>query len=217
VAVDGVRFGYVIAADGLHSPVRRMLGLEAAPSRLRRWGQRRHFATAPWTSFVEVHWSPLAEAYVTPVGEREVGVAVLSSVRRGYDELLDGFPSLRERLTGAPAGPVRGSGPLRQRTRARTAGRVLLVGDAAGYVDALTGEGIALAFAQARSAVAAVAAGTPERYERDWPGLTRRYRWLTLGLLGATQLAPVRGSIVPLAGRLPAVFGATVDALARPA
>ena len=92
------------------------------------------------------------------------------------------------------------------------------MGDAAGYVDALTGEGIALALSQAqRSAVAAVAAGDPQSYERAWPALTRRYRWLTLGLVGATRPAPVRASLVPLARRLPGLFDACVDALARPA
>ena len=217
VVVDGDCFGYVIAADGLHSPVRRMLGLEAPPGRLRRWGQRRHFAVRPWTSFVEVHWSPVAEAYVTPVGPQEVGVAILSHVRRSYDEHLVDFPVLRNRLAGGSAGPVRGAGSLRQRTRARTAGRVLLVGDAAGYIDALTGEGIALAIAQAEAAVGAVRADDPQRYERDWPALTRRYRWLTLGLVQATRQPQVRAAIVPLAKRLPAVFEASVDALARPA
>jgi flavin-dependent dehydrogenase len=217
VVVDGERFRHVVAADGLHSPVRRALGLEAAPARLRRWGQRRHFAVRPWTSFVEVHWSALAEAYVTPVGAQEVGVAVLSRTRRSFEEHLADFPLLRERLGTTAGGAVRGAGVLRQRTRARTAGRVLLVGDAAGYVDALTGEGVALALASAEAAVAAVAAGDPARYEREWPALTRRYRWLTTGLVQATRPVPVREALVPLAQRLPGVFGACVDALARPA
>jgi flavin-dependent dehydrogenase len=166
---------------------------------------------------VEVHWSPLAEAYVTPVGPKEVGVAVLSHVRRRYEDQLAEFPVLLDRLADADAGPIRGSGPLHQRTRSRTCGRVLLVGDAAGYIDALTGEGIALALAQAELAVAAIIAGDPSRYERAWPALTRRYRWLTLGLVQGTRLAPVRASIVPLAERLPTVFEACVDAVAKSA
>lgn len=216
VIVDGDCFDYVIAADGLHSPVRRMLGLEAPPTRLRRWGLRCHYEVEPWTSFVEVHWSPRAEAYVTPVGSNQVGVAILSHLRRPYEQHLAEFPALLERLAGATGGPVLGAGSLRQRTRARTAGRVLLVGDAAGYVDALTGEGIALAVAEAEAAVAAITAGDPERYERAWPSLTRRYRWLTLGLLHATRPPRLRASLVPLAQRLPTVFDIAVNALARP-
>jgi flavin-dependent dehydrogenase len=217
VLVDGDRFRYVVAADGLHSHVRRMAGLDAPPVRLRRWGLRRHFAVEPWTAFVEVHWSPLAEAYVTPVGPKEVGVAVLSTVRRRYDDHLADFPTLRDRFVDVAAGPVRGSGPLRQRSRARTSGRVLLVGDAAGYVDALTGEGIALGLAQGALAVAAVAKGDPQEYERGWPALTRRYRWLTQGLVQATRLSPVRASLVPIAERLPRLFEACVNAAATSA
>lgn len=49
---------------------------------------------APWSEFVEVHWSPHGEAYVTPVGDDLVGVAVLSRERRGYGEHLARFPDL---------------------------------------------------------------------------------------------------------------------------
>ncbi|URN14562.1 NAD(P)/FAD-dependent oxidoreductase, partial [Streptomyces sudanensis] len=75
-------------------------------------------------------------------------IAILTTGRGPYDDHLAAFPALRKRLAGAQAtGPVRGAGPLHQRSAARTAGRTLLVGDAAGYIDALTGEGIALALA----------------------------------------------------------------------
>ena len=64
---DEVR--YLVAADGLHSPVRRMLGLDAATPGRRRFGLRCHVQQAPWSSYVEVHWSRRAEAYVTPVDD----------------------------------------------------------------------------------------------------------------------------------------------------
>ena len=96
-------------------------------------------------------------------------------------------------------------------------GRVLLVGDAAGYVDALTGEGIAVGIAQARAAVAAVAAGDPARYARDWRRVTRRHDLLTRGLVAATRHPALRRRIVPAAAALPGVFGAAVNQLARPA
>ena len=170
VSVDGEPARYVLAADGLHSPVRRMVGLEGARRGRRRFGLRRHVATAPWTTFVEVHWSRRAEAYVTPVADDCVGVALLVDEGGDYDDLLADFPALGERLAGAPATRVLGAGPLRQRSRRRVAGRVLLVGDAAGYVDALTGEGIALGLAQARAAVAAVRDDDPAAYERAGGG-----------------------------------------------
>ncbi|MFH5821544.1 NAD(P)/FAD-dependent oxidoreductase [Georgenia sp. AZ-5] len=217
VVVDGTPARYVVAADGLHSPVRRSLGLEAGTRGRQRYGLRRHVGVAPWTDLVEVHWSAHAEAYVTPVGPGEVGVAILTSVRRPYEEQLAAFPALRERLRGEATSTVRGAGPLRQRTTRRVAGRVLLVGDAAGYVDALTGEGLSLALAQAEAAVAAVRAGRPERYEADWRRVVRRYRLLTEALLAAAAVPPARRALVPAARALPVLFDAAVRELGRPA
>jgi flavin-dependent dehydrogenase len=94
---------------------------------------------------------------------------------------------------------------------------VLLVGDAAGYVDALTGEGIALGLAQARSAVDAVVAGRPQQYEAAYKKLGRRHELLTRALLSSSRVPVVRRQIVPLAARLPRVFAGVVDQLARPA
>jgi flavin-dependent dehydrogenase len=218
VVADGVRARYLVAADGLHSPLRRSFGLETVDRRRPRYGLRRHYRVAPWSSHVEVHWGRDAEVYVTPVADDLVGVAALSSRRGTYAEHLAAFPEVLERVADADeASAVRGAGPLRQAARRRTAGRVLLVGDAAGYVDALTGEGIALALAQAEAAVTAVAAGRPRDYERQWTTLTRRYRWLTAGLVAATGPASLRRAIVPAARLLPPVFDLAVNALARPA
>lgn len=218
VRVDDTDAAYLVAADGLHSPLRRALGLDGPPARLRRFGLRRHVRMAPWTSYVEVHWSARGEAYVTPVAPDLVGVAVLTSAPTGLDDLLTSFPELSALIADRPvAGPDRGAGPLRQRVTRRVRGRVLLVGDASGYVDALTGEGIALALREAEAAVAAMVAGRPSRYDRDWRVVTRRYRLLTTGLVHATRVGPVRRALVPAAERLPRVFSAAVSALSEPA
>ena len=216
VSVGGRRARYLAAADGLHSPIRRQLGLEHAPSDTpSRWGTRQHFTTAPWTDLVEVHWGPAAEAYVTPVGPDLVGVAVLSGVQAPFAQQLAAFPALCERLPEAGTSSVRGAGPLLQRTSARVAGRVMLVGDAAGYVDALTGEGIAVALGCARALVECVVADDPDAYERRWLAASRRYRIITSTLLWARRQPLLRSRIVPLAARLPRVFGAAVQQLAH--
>ena len=217
---DGVRVGelrarYVAAADGLHSPLRRRLSLDAPASGPPRFGQRRHFAVAPWSDLVEVHWSDGAEAYVTPVAADTVGVAVLSSRREPFDVQLRRFHWLADRLPVEAATATRGAGPLRQRATARVAGRVLLVGDAAGYVDALTGEGIAVGLASARALVDAVRRDEPRDYEQAWRAATRRYRWITETVLFARNRPSTARLIVPTAARLPRVFSAAVDALAR--
>ncbi|MGH8970514.1 MAG: NAD(P)/FAD-dependent oxidoreductase, partial [Actinomycetes bacterium] len=215
VEAAGLRARWLVAADGLHSGVRRGLGLERRAPGPARFGQRRHFRVAPATDLVEVHWSPTAEAYVTPVADDVLGVAVLGPPGRPFEDVLEDFPVLRHRIRGAaPVSSVRGAGPLRQVAVARSRGRVLLVGDAAGYVDALTGEGISTGLATAEAAVAALLAGRPEDYEQAWRRATRRYRVFTNGLLLTARRPILRRALVPAASRLPAVFAAAVNAMA---
>ena len=153
---------------------------------------------------------------MTPVGQGQVGVAVLTGVRGlAYAQWLDHFPALRGRLgSAAPCTDVLGSGPLEQNSRRHVAGRVMLVGDAAGYVDALTGEGIAVGLAQAQAAVGCLLAGRPTDYEQAWRSVTRRYRLLTRGVCFAARHPALRARLVPAAAGLPMVFGAAVRALA---
>jgi flavin-dependent dehydrogenase len=211
---------WMLGCDGLHSTVRELVGVAAHPRRVRRrdsrrFGIRQHFEVAPWTDLVEVHWAPNAELYVTPVGDNEVGVAVLGRRGTSFEEALASVPALAERLRDAtPASSVRGAGPLLQTTTGQRAGRVLLVGDAAGYVDAITGEGIRLGLAEARAAIECIVAGAPERYEREWRRVTRDFRMLTTGLVAAAN-SPLRRAVVPLAARLPRLYGRIVESLAR--
>ena len=213
-----LRARYLAAADGLHSPIRRSLGLNQPARGRRRWGIRRHYRVAPWTDTVEVHWATGtagdAEAYITPVADDCVGVAVLTSEQGRFDGQLARFPDLAARLAGQPHGSDRAAGPLRQRVRSRVAGRVMLVGDAAGYVDALTGEGLGIAFGGAELLVGCVLADDPEDYDRQWRRMSRRYRLLTAGLLHASGVAPVRAAIVPAAAAMPRVFRGIVSQLA---
>jgi flavin-dependent dehydrogenase len=228
VEVAGVRARWCVAADGLHSPTRRALDLDrpaprrsvpGAPGRpgrpSARYGLRRHYRIAPWSDHVDVLWAREAEAYVTPVAPDVVGVAVLTAVDGGLDSHLARFPGLLARLDGVPhASSTRGAGPLRQSARSRVSGRVLLVGDAAGYVDALTGEGIAVGLACAREAVACVLADDAGDYDRRWSRASRDYRLLTEGLLAASRVPTLRRALVPAAERHPRLFGAVVDRLA---
>lgn len=219
VAAAGVRTRWLVAADGLHSTVRRAAGIGVVAGSPRRYGLRRHWRVRPWSDLVEVWWAQHAEAYVTPVGPDLVGVAILhrrhADGGASYDRLLRGFPALSDRLAQAtPAGPVHGAGPLRQVVDRRVSGRVLLVGDAAGYCDALTGEGISLALGQAAAAVRALVAQDPSRYEASWRTDTRRYRWLTRSLVLLTAARPVRRMVVPLCAALPSVLRGPVHMLA---
>jgi flavin-dependent dehydrogenase len=216
VTAAGIRASWLLAADGLHSTVARVTGLHrGTPQARRRYGLRRHYAVEPWSDLIEVHWTPLGELYVTPTADGMVGLALLS--RRGvrFEDALAACPELAARVCDRdPVTELRGAGPFRQMTRARTRGRVLLVGDASGYVDALTGEGIRIGVAQARAAVDAVLAGDAERYERAWSDVTRDFRRLT-GTLVRLATSPARRVIVPVAHAAPGIFGAAVERLAR--
>ncbi len=176
---------WLIGADGLHSQVRKWARIEVVAGPARRLGIRRHFPVTPWTDFVEVWWADNVEAYVTPTGPHRVGVAFLWGGRRGrgdFDTFLAGFPELAARL-GAPESSIRGAGPFDVRVSTQASGRVLLVGDAAGYVDALTGEGLALGFGQAHELVGLCLDGRWAEWPARWSVITRRHRMFTRGLL----------------------------------
>ena len=211
----------LIAADGLHSPLRRAAGLDLpqGPAPV-RYGIRRHFALPPWTDFVEVHWAEGVEAYVTPVGPGSVNVAFLreGETKDRFEELLGRFPLLRERIGDAgTASEVRGAGPLLQRVRARVGERLALIGDAAGYVDAITGQGLSLAFA----ASAVLMEALPDDLSADLRPALQRYeagmraRWLRYALpahaLVALARRPgLRRSALRSIARFPPAFGLVV-------
>ena len=214
VEAAGIRADWMLACDGLHSTVAKLAGLSRpAPASRRRYGLRRHFRVEPWSDLIEVRWNRFGELYVTPTADGMVGVALLATQRTNFEGALAASPALADRVAGAePASELRGAGPFRQRTAARTSGRILLVGDASGYVDAITGEGLRLGFDQARAAVDSIVSGSD--YERSWASITRDFRVLTSALAFVAS-TPLHAAVVPLARALPGVYGRAVEALAR--
>jgi len=219
VDIEDIQARWMLAADGLHSPIRKELGLALAPRGPRRVGIRRHFDTKPWSPFVEVHWSPEAEAYVTPISATQVGVALLYNQEAQKPEGEDAwerwfafFPDLAKRL-GPACSKLKGAGPFEQRVRAVHSGRIMLVGDAAGYLDPITGEGIRLGLESAEAAIDTIIEGEASHYTRRWRRLTRRYWWLTSGLLFIRRRPRLRKRIVPTLKRWPSLFRWALDAL----
>ena len=220
----GRKARWMVAADGLRSPMRQHLGLEMPRVRSPRFGIRRHFAVAPWSDKVEVHWADDAEAYVTPVDDKLIGVAFLfgESARTAdqgsklppYERMLQRFPDLAERLVH-PASAVRGAGPFGIEVSARVAGRVLLAGDAAGYLDPLTGEGIKLGMAGAMALVDCLHRGRPQDWEAAWHGLFDPYERATGRLLTITHPVFIRRVMVPFLRLFPFVFERVLDNLAH--
>ena len=201
-----------------------------------RYGLRRHYRVPPWTDLVEVYWSATAEAYVTPVSPDTVGVALLfakpprtaspaadgngsrdaAGTDGDYEGRIAAFPALLDRLGAAPsASEVRGAGPLRHDVTRRVYGRVLLVGDASGYLDALTGEGIGVGLAQADALARCLAADRPEEYERAWRRVSGPAWRFTAGLLWSRNQPLLGPRIVPAAQRLPWLMSALVNYAAQ--
>jgi len=213
----------LVAADGLASATRRREGLEGPAPRRARFGVRRHFAIPPWDEAVEIHFGDGAEAYVTPAGARRVGVAFLFE-RRGpatFEALLARFPAVSRRLAGAaPESAPRGAGPFDRRATARVADRLVLLGDAAGYVDAVTGDGLALAFACAEDlaalAPAAIARGATRAalrpYEAAWRRRFLPYAAWTRAMLALARHPAARRRLLALAAARPAPFERVVAA-----
>ena len=199
---------FVVGADGRHSAVRRWAGLVGTPPRRGRHAVRRHYEVAPWTDLVEVYWGEQVEAYVTPVAPHCVGVAMLWNGRASsFDLLLARFPALAARLAGAPrASRDRGASLIGARPCAAARGRVALVGDSAGGVDPITGEGIALAFRQAARLVPALVAGNLDAYARSCPELSWRPRRMGSLLLLLECSAALRRRVVAALASDPGLF-----------
>jgi flavin-dependent dehydrogenase len=213
VTAGGLRASWMFGADGLHSTVRRLVGLERPVRGARRFGLTRHYEIEPWSDLIEVHWGAGAEIYVTPLAPNLVGISMLAGPRTDFDEAIAGIPALRGFLgSESSVSGLRGAGPFWQRASRPSAGRVLLIGDASGYVDAITGEGLRLGFDQARLAVGHVV-GSGD-YDRAWARTTRDFRVLTSRLVRAAT-SPLRPGIVPLASVMPGLYGSVVEKLAR--
>lgn len=148
----------IIGADGLRSSTRRWAALGAMPAVSQRYGMRQHFRVEPWSDKVEVFFRPGIEAYVTPCGPKQTNIAFLwakgapHTQKPAFNKFLELFPVLKKRLLHAePCSKDLAIGPLEQRCHAPIAQGLALVGDASGYLDAITGEGNSVAFAQVQA------------------------------------------------------------------
>ena len=201
-------YSWLIGADGHASRVRSWAGLNAGRLRGLRLGFRAHFHVAPWSSRVEIHWGPLGQAYITPVGPQEVCVAAItrqSGVRLGT--FLESLPYLHAKLAGAATTDAeRGALTLTRRLRSVTRGNVALIGDASGSADAITGEGLSMAFRQALLLADSLAAGGLDLYAARHEGILALPQRMASLMLLLDHYAWLRTRVLPVLAARPELF-----------
>lgn len=167
---------WIIGADGVHSRMRRWTGLDSGARQEIRFAQRRHYRVKPWTDCMEVYWGEKMQAYVTPLANDEICIAVISrDPRLRLEQAWKEFPRLAQNCGHAKTSSVeRGAVTATRRLHRVYRGSVALTGDASGSVDAITGEGLCLSFRQAIALANALETGDLGSYQQAHRRLARR-------------------------------------------
>ncbi len=207
------------AMDGLSSPARQV-----GPRTLGEWaGFKAHFAGVPPRDKVEMYFFGAGYCGLAPVEGGVLNVCCLvhrEKLRESRPKALEDFaawlaqvsqlPALETRLRGAvQVSPVVTTAPVRPDRRCAVQGGALLVGDASGFIDPFTGEGISMALHSGRLAARAVAfslskglsgQSAAEIYDQSLNQAVRRSYWIATAARGLIQ-GPVwlrRGVTAPL-------------------
>ncbi|MGH7911998.1 MAG: NAD(P)/FAD-dependent oxidoreductase [Candidatus Dormibacteraceae bacterium] len=188
---------FLVACDGLRSPLRRQLGWDG-PNPNGRFGLVGHLqATAHGLHEIVITLLGDRETYLAPAGEDELLLAVLGAggtLRHPGRSVEASYLAARDlahpELCGAPLlGRVHGAGPFDTSARRVAGDGAFLCGDAAGFLDPLTGDGMSAGLLQA-ACLAELLAGWPERAEASYRAHLRTQwrhrRWVRLL---ATRLA----------------------------
>lgn len=231
----------VVAADGVHSRIRQALGADVPidiPIARKRFGARAHFRLAPGREqppWVDVFVSPGHELYVTPLPDGEVLVAALAEKAEWQEPFAQVFHrwwsserALAERLESAEQiTPLLGVSPLAGRARCGVAPGIVLLGDAAGFLDPITGGGMTQALMTAELLAGYTQRGLAnpdawlwdfererQRLLSDYYTLTQMVLWLSSHprlaerLIGALRLAPgILSHLIGVSGGMRPLWG----------
>jgi flavin-dependent dehydrogenase len=164
----------IVAADGINSRLRHDAGMQG-PGRPRRYGVSAHMrVNTDVAPRIDVIFLPGYEAYITPVASGLVNVALLlhDPAPMGFKgDLREPFLSLLRPagISGELVDDPLMAGPFPAAATGLNHGNLVLTGDAAGFFDPITGEGMSLALHSARlcsDAVAGHLAGDAAAFER---------------------------------------------------
>ncbi len=210
---EWIRCCWLIGADGQQSSVRRFAKLGRGLRGPARFGFRRHYAVAPWTDLVEVHWGKRCQMVITPTGAEEICVSLFASHSRlRIDGALREFPAIARRLRDAqPVSAQAGAITSLGRARGVTSGTIALVGDASGTVDGIAGQGLSLAFQQAEELGEALARGDLALYEAAHRRIMRNAARMTRLLLLMSSSATIRRKAMRLFAAHPGIFSKLIS------
>jgi flavin-dependent dehydrogenase len=202
-----IGFDALVGADGARSRTARLLGVERPVRAPRRLGLIAHYAGIDALRHSgEMHVGPgwYVGLAPTPGGELNVGMALPlhgapsggGGTRARFQAAITGIPGVEARLRNSRrVSPIRGASPIGHRVANVAGPGWMLVGDAAGFIDPFTGEGIYRALRSARAAVDALTAtGVADPAARYRAERRRAFRakdaltWLVQGLLAAPPL-----------------------------
>ncbi len=209
-----IKASVIVGADGPHSVVARAAGV-ARPARLDpRIGLTYHLPDPDPTGCRDARMRVLRNGYVgiAPVAGGRVNVGIVlgrswrpALAREGARAVADGIVAAippfdgdpGDWRRGAPMDAIAGASPLGHRVTRRAGGGWMLVGDAAGFLDPFTGEGLHRALVSTELAAAAITArqhgrrGAFAAYDR---AMQRRFlakdavSWLVQAFLGQPAL-----------------------------
>jgi geranylgeranyl reductase family protein len=198
----GARFDWVIGADGARSRVASRLEV-ARPAFPRRLGLVAHYEGVPGLDdHGEMHVGRGWYVGLAPLaGDRlNVGMALpldgsAGSAEERFEAAIAGIPAVARRLRGRRRlTPIRGASPIGSRVSAAAGPGWMLVGDAAGFIDPFTGEGIYRALRSARAAVEALTTGADGAHDRYVVARRRAFAakdvltWVIQGMLASGPL-----------------------------
>lgn len=199
LVVDGEprRARLVVAADGSNSRLRHHLGLGRL-ARTKRFGARMHFglaSRAESAKWVNIFLGCGYELYVTPLPRRELAVAVLShasSLRFPLEELFGRWcqehPWLAKQLEGAEKISETRAAPIGMHASSGVARGIVLMGDAAGSPDPITGSGMTVALLSSELLAAELRGGVPRDENWLWR-FERRRKWMFADAQRLAQVA----------------------------